>query len=424
MSTVKVDNLQARSDDVLTIPSSLNVTGYSANVSGNVSVARSLAVGYTDGRTPQANLEVTGNVVMSSMSYPNAGGLWSGRNMAINGAMQVAQRGTSFTSVTASGTFGVDRFLYHLASAGTWTVTQSTDVPTGQGFLKALRVDCTSTQASLAAGAYARIDHRLLGQDLIRLKKGTANAEKFTVSFWVKSNKTGTYVMEIDDDDNSRCICQLYTVDTTNTWEKKVLTFDGDTSGALGDDANRSWTIEWWFASGTDWKGGTLQTTWASKVNNTRTTGMTNNLADSTDNDFAITGVQFEVGEYATPFEFEPYQTTYEKCLKYYYKWESSTTYAKVGVGRAWDTSNFAAALDLPVAMRASPTLAYSALGDFAVAGIGGTPSAITQDQRTTDFRSIGLNITQGSTPFTTGTIYQLEADNNAGSELEFNAEI
>ena len=369
MSTVKVDNLQARSDDVLTIPSSLNITGYSANVSGNVSVARSLAVGYTDGRTPQANLEVTGNVVMSSMSYPNAGGLWSGRNMAINGAMQVAQRGTSFTSITASGTFGVDRFLYHLDSAGTWTVTQSTDVPTGQGFLKALRVDCTTIQASLAAGAYARIDHRLLGQDLIRLKKGTANAEKFTVSFWVKSNKTGTYVLEIDDDDNSRCICQLYTVDATNTWEKKVLTFDGDTSGALGDDANRSWTIEWWFASGTDWKGGTLQTTWASKVNNTRTTGMTNNLADSTDNDFAITGVQFECGEYATPFEFEPQAETLRKCQRYFQKSYAETTTPGTSVASYLQakvddsTYNFIKVNFSPV-MRAAPTVVtYSTTG-------------------------------------------------------------
>ena len=99
---LKADTIQASSDDVLTIPSSLNVTGYSANVSGNVSVARSLVVGYTDGRIPQANLEVTGNVVMSGASYPSSGGLWSGRSVAINGAMQVSQRGTSEASITTA----------------------------------------------------------------------------------------------------------------------------------------------------------------------------------------------------------------------------------------------------------------------------------------------------------------------------------
>ena len=293
----------------------------------------------------------TGGVTIQGQDYPTAGGLWSGRNMAINGAMQVAQRGASFTGVTGSGTYGVDRYLFHLASFGTWTVTQSTDVPTGQGFLKSLKLDCTTAQGSPGSTAYLRIDHRLVGQDLIRLKKGTANAEKFTISFWVKSTKTGTYVMEIDDDDNNRCICQTYTVSSADTWEKKSLTFVGDTSNALDNDANRSWTIEWWIGSGSAYQGGTLQTTWGTKVNANRTEGISVNLADSTSNDFLLAGVMFECGEVATPFEFEPYTETLQKCQRFY-------TSQGAGVIGYWNGgTNMEVPFQFFPPMRATPTV-------------------------------------------------------------------
>ena len=318
----------------------------------------------------------TGGVTIQGQDYPTAGGLWSGRNMAINGAMQVAQRGASFTGVTGSGTYGVDRYLFHLASFGTWTVTQSTDVPTGQGFLKSLKLDCTTAQGSPGSTAYLRIDHRLVGQDLIRLKKGTANAEKFTISFWVKSTKTGTYVMEIDDDDNNRCICQTYTVSSADTWEKKSLTFVGDTSNALDNDANRSWTIEWWIGSGSAYQGGTLQTTWGTKVNANRTEGISVNLADSTSNDFLLAGVMFECGEVATPFEFEPYAETLQKCQRYFTKIAPKVNSVTV---RGYNASGAVIAnrFQFATRMRAEPTCSIA--GTWAVSNCG-QPSFVTFD--------------------------------------------
>ena len=131
-----------------------------------------------------------------------------------------------------------------------------------------------------------------------------------------------------------------------------------------------------------------------------------------------------ELGSQATPFEHRSYGEELALCQRYFYRWESSSTYAGVGVGRAYDTSNAVAMINTPCAMRANATVSVSAVGDFAVAGIGGTPSSISNGERTTDFRSYKLTINQGSTPFTSGTIYQLESDNQANAKINFDSEL
>ena len=92
---------------------------------------------------------------------------YSNRSVVYNGAMKIAQRGTSFTGITASGTFPVDRFLFHVGSLGTWTISQSTDVPTGQGLGHSIKCDVTTANASPSGTAYARIDQRFEGQDFL-----------------------------------------------------------------------------------------------------------------------------------------------------------------------------------------------------------------------------------------------------------------
>jgi hypothetical protein len=158
------------------------------------------------------------------------------KNIIINGDMSIAQRSTSVASITTDGYYTVDRFLLDCDSQGTWTMSQSTDTPTGQGFATSLKMDCTTADASPAVSDKITIQHRIEGQNLQYLKKGTANAVSTTLSFWVKSTKTGTFIAELFDNDNSRQISKSYTVDVTDTWEKKTLTFAGDTTGAFGND--------------------------------------------------------------------------------------------------------------------------------------------------------------------------------------------
>ena len=244
------------------------------------------------------------------------------RNLIINGDMQIAQRGTSVSGISSGGTYHtVDRFTTVLGSAGTWTQTQSTDVPTGQGFSTSLKMQCTTASASLASGAYNSIQHFIEAQNLQHLKYGTANAESLTLSFWVKSNKTGTYVTQFlqDDSTGTRTIVKSYTIDSADTWEKKTITIESDTAGQINNDNGIGLQVRLALAFGSDFTSGTLQTTWGPLVLTNFAVGQVN-LADSTSNYINITGIQLEVGDTATPFEHRPYDMELQRCFRYFEK--------------------------------------------------------------------------------------------------------
>ena len=241
----------------------------------------------------------------------------------INGNMAVAQRGTSNTSITSAGYYTCDRFKFNRDGIGTWTVTQeslSSGNAYNNGFRKAIRLDCTSATASPSAADNLSLITRLEGQDLQLFKKGTSNAEKFTLAFWVKSNKTGTSQVNLRDGDNTRLISATYTISSANTWEHKVLNYAADTTGAFDNDNANSLQIEWFLDSGTDFSSGTAPTSWEASDNTDRNA---NNLAlgNSTDNDFAITGIQLEVGEYTSstlpPFQHEDFGDNLARCQRY-----------------------------------------------------------------------------------------------------------
>jgi hypothetical protein len=241
------------------------------------------------------------------------------RNIVINGDMSIAQRSTSVASITGDGNgyYTIDRMVLQVATAGTWTMSQDTDVPTGQGFAKSLKLDCTTANGSLSAGSYLILDQRFEGQNLQYLKKGTANAVSLTASFWVKSTKTGTFIVNLRDNDNSRNISKSYTIDVSNTWEKKTITYEGDTTGAFDNDNANSFQLLFFLAAGSDRSSGTLATTWESTVNANRAVGQVN-IADSTSNDWYITGVQLEAGTTASDFEFLPVDVNLGRCERYY----------------------------------------------------------------------------------------------------------
>ena len=249
------------------------------------------------------------------------------RNIIINGDMSIAQRGTSTASLSSGANFGAtDRFKLYGVTFGTWTMSQSTDVPTGQGFAKSLKMDCTTANGSLSADSQAQISQGIEGQNLQYLKKGTSSAESLTWSFWTKSNKTGTYICQIRDIDNSRSISKSYTISSANTWEKKIITFPGDTTGALDNDNGKSFEIRWWLVAGTNFTSGSLATSWGSETNANNAVGQVN-LADSTSNEWYITGVQLEAGQTASEFEFLPVDVNLRRCERYY---QSSFSYGTV----------------------------------------------------------------------------------------------
>jgi hypothetical protein len=271
--------------------------------------------------------------------------------------MSIAQRGTSQTSITSAGYHTIDRFRNNIDTAGTWTASQSTDVPTGQGFAYSMKLDCTTANTSLSAGSKFNFQQKIEGQNLQYLKKGTSNAESLTASFWVKSNKTGTYICELYDEDNTRQISKSYTIDSADTWEKKTITFAGDTTGTLDNDNGHSFNLLHWLVAGSNFTSGTLSTTWTSATFANRAVGQVN-LADSTSNEWYITGVQLEAGQVASDFEFLPVDINLMRCQRYYIN-KIKLGGSGYGTG-AGQTANALASVLYPAELRTNPTESFS----------------------------------------------------------------
>ena len=247
----------------------------------------------------------------------NRGSSLANKNFIINGNMSVAQRGTSATGKTSAGYYATDRWRFDINTAGTWTQIQSTDVPTGKGFSNSKKLDCTTADGSLGAADRVFITQRIEDQNCVSSAKGTSDAKSLTASFWVKSNKTGTYILELYDSHNSRHISKSYTISSADTWEYKTITFAGDTTGAFANDNGIGFMLQFWLAAGSNYTSGTLSTSWAAGSAANRAVGQLN-LADSTDNEWLYTGVQLEIGEKATELEVEPYAVTLQKTQRYY----------------------------------------------------------------------------------------------------------
>jgi len=313
-----------------------------------------------------------------------------GKNLIINGNMAIAQRATSVTGITSSGYDTVDRWKTDVTTAGTWTQTQSTDVPTGQGFATSLKMDCTTTDASLAAGDRIFLGQRIEGFNVQSLAKGTATAKSTTLSFWVKSNKTGTYIAELFDSDNTRQISTAYTISVADTWEKKTIKYAGDTSGVLANDNGIGLMVQFWLAAGSTYTSGTLNTSWAANTNANRAVGQVN-LADSTSNYINITGVQLEANTTATPFENLQYTTQLQLCQRYYEESYSigvvAGTNTALGAVTLFSASNLngymVGSRTFVVSKRAAPTIVI-----YSPAGTAGTVA----DGNTTNYKAGAAN--------------------------------
>jgi hypothetical protein len=307
-----------------------------------------------------------------------------GRNVVINGAMQVAQRGTSTASITSGGYYTADRFNTQLITMGTWTQSLEADAPTGSGFRNSLKMLCTTADASPAAADQVRVEHLIEGQNLQQFLKGTASAKPFALSFWVKSNVTGTYIVNLLDVPNSRSVSAAYTISASATWEKKTITLPADTTGAFANDNAQNLQVRFFLGAGSDRTSGTLNTTWQTIVNANIAVGQTN-LAAATSNYWQTTGVQLEAGAVATPFEFEDFGDTLAKCQRYYYRRSQLSAYNIIegmGMGVNWSNS-FWCSFQNPVEMRSAPVYALVS-GTTGVDNYGTAAGATYSSQQTT----------------------------------------
>ena len=369
------------------------------------------------------NAATTAGGISIDSSGAVSGGLPSpNRNLLYNGAMQVAQRGTSTTGITGSGYYTADRWSFFPLTCGTWTQTIESDAPTGSGLRKSLKVLCTTADAAPSGSDLVTVTQLLEGQDLQRIAKGTASAQQLTLSFWVKSNVIGTFVCELEDTDNTRTISASYSVSASATWEKKTLTFAADTTGVLDNDNAGSLTARFWLAASSTWTSGSLQTTWGSTTNANRAVGQTN-LAAATNNYWQVTGVQLEVGPVATSFEFKSFGQELRECQRYYQRFAGGAAYSMYGLGPAYSTTAAFPHVALKQKMRAKPTAVESSLvsvGDGANALL--TTSAISLNALYSgpDIAACDVSVT-GATQYRT---YLLLNNNNDNGYIAFSAEL
>jgi len=295
------------------------------------------------------------------------------KNIIINGDMSIAQRGTSSTGVTSGGYYTCDRWFIENTTMGTFTISQSTDVPSGQGFAKSLKFDCTTADASPASGDTIGLRQKFEGQNLQYLKFATSSAESLTLSFWIKSNKIGTYNVALfgqDSASTAQYFTKAYTISSADTWEKKTITYSGNTANGFDNDNARSLDLVFNFGTGSSNTGGTLQTVWSNygtSADYYATQGV--NLADNTANELYITGLQLEVGSAASDFEFLPHDVNLARCQRYFEK--TLEKFLFTGSGNAADR---AITLNYTVQKRATPTVTFS---DITTDG-GGTLQAQT----------------------------------------------
>jgi len=249
------------------------------------------------------------------------------RNMIINGAMQVSQRGTSITGITSGNNRTADRFSLSTGSnGGTYTLSTSTDVPSGEGFEKSLKIDCTTAGDYSTAGTSTMLRCSPFEiQDCARLAYGTSGAKKLTVSFWTRASYTGTFTaLLVTHDTAQRNIIKTFTIASANTWQKVVLTYDGDTGSTFtGVDINLGISLDIWLGGGSDYIGGS-QTDGVWRARSTHNTsileGNGTKFGTNTSHDFYITGVQVEQNDTATDFEHRTYAEELSLCQRYFEK--------------------------------------------------------------------------------------------------------
>ena len=320
------------------------------------------------------------NVKTSNLATGLSGKVGENKNLIINGGMEVSQRGASFTTGTGNfATYTLDR--WKIATYATdqlnLTVTHEAMNQAVPGLANYIKVSPNAAETALAADEYTNLRYSIEAQDLQQLCYGTSSAKSLTLSFWVKSNTTGTAGITFNKHDaTAYYITRTYTINSADTWEKKTVTIPGLTASGIANDNGIGLNVYWFLSAGSDYTSSD-STSWVTAADSKYAYGHAINLTDSTSDYLALAGVQLEVGDTATEFEHRSYGDELARCQRYYYRWTAGTADRYVWVGQSYSTStSFGIIKNLPVTMRSTPTSTVS--GTFYPYGDDGSTSGHT----------------------------------------------
>ena len=351
--------------------------------------------------------------LVGTINSPNDFGF---KNRIINGAMVIAQRGT--TAVTTSGGYPVDRTLAANSSDGTFSAQQVSDAPSG--FINSFKWTTTTADASLSAAQYSAVVQFIEGLNVADFAWGTASAATVTLSFWVKSSITGTFSGALANNAYDRSYPFNYTISVASTWEYKTITIAGDTSGTWLTTNGIGIRLYMSLGAGSDFTG--TANAWGASGRTASTTG-TASVIGTLNATWQITGVQLEKGSTATSFDYRPYGTELALCQRYF-QMVGTGANREIAFGAYWGTSEFDCFAMFQTSMRTSPTV-YQVSGTdyFGIEKSGGddTFNAWTGIARGTTFGC--LLYTNGGVSGTAG-YGAVALTNNALSVLGFQAEL
>ena len=278
-------------------------------VGSGVTVPPLIAPYLLQGQGAIVTLKRRSSDVWALIGGPSGGQLGAFRNKIINGGMNVSQRGTSLAGLTGS-TYLVDRWFYGMSSSATVTLSQQADAPAGGEFQYSTSVTVTTTDTSLAADGVANIQHRIEGFNVRDLVGKT-----FTLSFWVRSSKTGVHCVLFANGVFDRTYVAEYTINAAKTWEFKTVTVAGGLTSAGTWDFTTGLGLRVGFVLAAGSNSKTVAGAW--QTGRFFCTPNQVNVLDTVGNIFAIAGVQLEVGSVATPFEHRPYGAELALCRRY-----------------------------------------------------------------------------------------------------------
>ena len=362
-----------------------NVTGnVTGNLTGTASTATAAATAYGLSGSPTLSgitSVSTTNLTVNGNSYPSAGPL-SNRNLIINGAMQVAQRGTSFTPATEFG-YTLDRYITFFSNTGSANLTQETSSPP-EGHTTYARITSTGAASVTGRNLFSQI---VEGQNLAPTKWGYSDAKDVTISFWVRSSLTGDFGFAVNDINQNPCIVMKYNIASANTWEHKTLLIPATTSGDFGlTSSGRGCWLFWDLGTSSTHEYGTTDT-WVDSSTKYAPTNV-QQLITVSGATLDITGVQLEVGSVATPFEHRSYGDELARCQRYYWNvvFGDTETNSTIAQGTNWNGSVGFFTIYPPVSMRTSPSLEVSNTTNQYIAysaGVGYNISTLTFDGAT-----------------------------------------
>ena len=355
------------------------------------------------------------------------------RNIIINGAMQVAQRGTTTGQGNASAYSAVDRMNIHGGStAGRLTSSQDSDSPVFFG--NSLKLDCTTADTSIAAGEFLLLEQKLEGQDLQQLEFNQSSAKATTISFYVKGNAAAQYTFALQyhlASGTARWFTKGFAV--TTDWARITITIPGDTQASDGsnygiaDDNATGANLMIWLHGGTNFSSGTHQdTAWADRDYTTLFQDNQTSFYDSTDRTFFFTGFQFELGSQATPFEHRSFGEELQLCKRYCQQLVTfQSTYESVGGAAGWGFSSTGVLQYIPldVQMRIEPAISHNDLdvSDDVNSAIATTAIAVNANVSSPRVLYINCTVSSGITQYRS---YHLRTNDTSDGKLICDAEL